>query len=117
MRSGLHARPSQSMASGNDAHTGWMQRLATRWGVSPARVLVILLVFTCTGFTVLFLKRPVVAWITGGEQTLVFSVLYYLLILPVYNLLLLFYGAVFGQFRFFWEFEKRFFGRLFGRGR
>ena len=92
------------MASGNDAHTGWMQRLATRWGVSPARVLVILLVFTCTGFTVLFLKRPVVAWITGGEQTLVFSVLYYLLILPVYNLLLLFYGAVFGQFRFFWDF-------------
>ena len=49
------------MASGDDARNGWMQRLATRWGVSPSRVLVILLVFACTGFTVLFLKRPVVA--------------------------------------------------------
>jgi hypothetical protein len=35
------------------------------------------------------------------------------LILPVYNVLLLFYGAIFGQFRFFWDFEKRFFNRLF----
>lgn len=105
------------MASGDDARNSWMQRLATRWGVSPSRVLVILLVFACTGFTVLFLKRPVVAWITGGEQTVLFSVLYYVLILPVYNALLLFYGALFGQFRFFWEFEKRFFSRLFVRRR
>ena len=44
-----------------------------------------------------------------------FSVLYYVLILPVYNLLLLAYGALFGQFSFFWAFEKRFFDRLRGR--
>ncbi|MBK6628707.1 MAG: prolipoprotein diacylglyceryl transferase [Flavobacteriales bacterium] len=92
-----------------------MDRLAERWKVSPSRVLVILLVFACTGFTVMFLKRPVVAWFTGGEQRAVFTALYYLLILPMYNLLLLAYGALFGQFRFFWDFEKRFFGRLLGR--
>jgi hypothetical protein len=34
------------------------------------------------------------------------------LILPVYNVFLLFYGFVFGQFRFFWNFEKRFFSRF-----
>ncbi len=95
---------------------GWMQRLSDRWGVSPGRVLVILLVFACTGFTVLFLKRPIVAYFSGdGEQPLLFAVLYYILILPVYNVILLIYGALFGQFRFFWEFEKRFFGRIFGR--
>ena len=56
------------------------------------------------------------AYFTGeGEQPLLFTVLYYVLILPVYNLFLLVYGALFGQFRFFWEFEKRFFGRLLGR--
>ena len=93
-----------------------MDRLAKRWKVSPSRVVVILIVFACTGFTVLFLKRPVVAWFTGeGEQPLLFSVLYYILILPVYNAILLVYGFVFGQFRFFWEFEKRFFRRLTGR--
>jgi len=95
---------------------GWMQRLAARWGVSPGRVLIILLVFACTGFTVMFLKWPVVAWASGdGEQPILFTVLYYILILPIYNVLLLIYGAVFGQFRFFWAFEKRFFRRLFGR--
>jgi hypothetical protein len=95
---------------------GWVDRLSKRWGVSPGRVFVILLVFACTGFTVLFLKRPVVAFFAGnGEQPLLFTVLYYVLILPVYNALLLFYGFLFGQFTFFWAFEKRFFGRLLGR--
>lgn len=94
----------------------WRDRLAKRWGVSSARVLIILLVFACTGFTVMFLKRPLVAWASGadGEQPLLFSVLYYVLILPFYNLVLLVYGALLGQFRFFWDFEKRFFGRMFG---
>ncbi|MBX2979035.1 MAG: diacylglyceryl transferase [Flavobacteriales bacterium] len=93
-----------------------MDRLAQRWGVTPSRVLVILLVFACTGFTVLFLKRPVVAYFAGeGEQPLLFSILYYVLILPVYNVILLVYGALFGQFRFFWEFEKRFFRRITGK--
>lgn len=95
--------------------SSWIDRLAVRWKVAPSRVLIILLVFACTGFTVMFLKRPIVAWATGsGEPSAWFSVLYYLLILPFYNLILLVYGALFGQFRFFWAFEKRFFGRLFG---
>lgn len=94
-----------------------MQRLAQHWNVPVSRVLVILLVFACTGFTVMFLKRPLVAWASGEADSppLLFSVLYYILILPLYNVLLLLYGAVFGQFIFFWSFEKRFFARLFGR--
>ncbi len=85
--------------------------------MSPARVGVILLVFALTGFTVMFLKKPMVAWASGdaGDPPLLFTVLYYILILPVYNALLLLYGALFGQFSFFWAFEKRFFARLFGR--
>ena len=103
--------------SGNQgASDGWMDRLGRRWGVSPARVVVILLVFACTGFTVMFLKQPVVAWVTGsGDPSIWFSVAYYVLILPVYNLILLIYGALFGQFQFFWEFEKRFVNRLLGK--
>lgn len=94
----------------------WVARLRERWGVGTGQVFVILLVFACTGFTVLFLKKPVVAFFAGdGEQPLLFSVLYYVLILPVYNAILLVYGFLFGQFRFFWEFEKRFFGRMLGR--
>ena len=117
LMSGSERKPELAapMSADNPERTGWMQRLATRWGVSPSRVIIILIVFACTGFTVMFLKRPVVHFITGGEQTLLFTVLYYLLILPFYNLFLLVYGALFGQFAFFWAFEKRFFRKLFGR--
>jgi hypothetical protein len=105
----------QELGNGGSGN-GWMDRLGRRWGVSPTRVLVILLVFACTGFTVMFLKRPVVTWVSGvGDPSIWFSVAYYLLILPVYNLILLIYGALFGQFQFFWEFEKRFLNRLLGR--
>lgn len=94
----------------------WMGRLARHWGVSTSRAAIILVVFACTGFTIMFLKRPIVGQFTeNGEQPLLFSIAYYVLIFPVYNVVLLVYGAVFGQFRFFWEFEKRFFGRLLGR--
>ena len=96
---------------------GWLQRLAGRWGVGVGRALIILVVFACTGFTVMFLKRPVVAFFTAeeGGTPLLFSILYYILILPFYNVVLLIYGALLGQFRFFWAFEKRFLNRIFGR--
>ena len=94
-----------------------MDKLGKRWGVSASRAGIILLAFACTGFTVMFLKRPLVAWASGadGEQPMLFTIFYYVLILPFYNVVLLFYGALFGQYRFFIAFEKRFFKRLFNR--
>ena len=92
---------------------GWNERLQKRWGVTAPRVILILIVFTFTGFTVMFLKKPIVAYFAGDQgQSLLFSIIYYILILPVYNVLLLIYGFLFGQFTFFWNFEKRFFKRL-----
>lgn len=95
----------------------WIEKLRTKWKVQSVwHVIVILLVFTCTGFTVLFIKKPLLHFLAGSRgDTLLASVLYYLFILPIYNVLLLGYGFIFGQFNFFWEFEKRFFNRLFGK--
>ena len=88
-----------------------------RWKLGSAfQVVVVLIVFACTGFTVLFIKRPILHFLAGDEgDTLTASVIYYLLILPLYNVILLAYGFLFGQFNFFWEFEKRFFNRIFRR--
>lgn len=95
----------------------WLDRLQARWNLkSSFQVFIVLIVFACTGFTVLFLKRPVVSFFTAdGEQNIWFSLAYYILILPIYNIILLFYGFLFGQFRFFWEFEKRMFRRMTGK--
>ncbi len=101
----------------NDAKENWVSRLQRRWNLKSGwQVLIVLLVFACTGFTVLFLKRPLFRWIQADpDYNTLFSVLYYIFILPVYNVILLFYGFVFGQFRFFWEFEKRMFRRMAGK--
>ena len=93
----------------------WIEKLRTKWKVKSVwHVVVILIVFACTGFTILFIKRPLLQFLAGDEgESVVASILYYLFILPIYNVLLLGYGFIFGQFDFFWEFEKRFFNRLF----
>jgi hypothetical protein len=92
----------------------WIDKLRNRWKVESAlQVVIILIVFACTGFTVLLIKRPLFNYMFAeGLVPWWATVLYYVLILPVYNLILLFYGFVFGQFRFFWNFEKRLFARL-----
>ena len=92
----------------------WTERLRERWQLNSIwQVVVVLLVFACTGFTVLFIKKPLLNFFVGeAGSTLSASILYYLLILPLYNVILLLYGFVFGQFKFFWAFEKRFLGRI-----
>ena len=97
--------------------TTWIDRLKYRWNLkSPLQVVIILVVFACTGFTVLFIKKPILQFLAGdaGNSTLA-TILYYLFILPLYNLILLGYGFIFGQFDFFWQFEKRFFQRITSR--
>jgi len=97
----------------------WMEKLRRRWNVNSAwQVVIILVVFACTGFTVLGLKKPVLNLILGeGNESGIAKVLYYIFILPVYNIILLAYGFIFGQFNFFWTFEKRSFNRIFGRSK
>lgn len=97
----------------------FFEKLKERWQLdSLYQVLIVLLVFACTGFTVLFLKKPILGLL--GEEAVAsvwYSILYYILILPLYQGVLLVYAFVFGQFKFFWAFEKRFFnrmGQLFG---
>lgn len=91
-----------------------LENLKKRWHLdSLKQVVVILLVFALTGTTILLLKKPLLIWaFPDGQHPLWFSILYFILILPVYNLFLLVYGALLGQFTFFWEFEKRFVKRL-----
>lgn len=95
----------------------WIEKLKNRWKLKSAwQVVIVLIVFACTGFTILFIKKPLLNFLAGeqGNSTLA-SVLYYIFILPLYNVILLGYGFIFGQFHFFWEFEKRFMERFFSR--
>ncbi|MDH5398710.1 MAG: hypothetical protein OEX02_11215 [Cyclobacteriaceae bacterium] len=98
-----------------DKSPGFLQRMQIRWGLHSARqVIVVLIVFALTGTTVVFLKYPILE--TFAKEKLWWHYLiYYLLILPIYNVILLFYGFVFGEFNFFWSFERKMFDRMFNR--
>ena len=86
----------------------WLQKLQQRWNVKNTwQVIAILLTFIFTGTTVMYLKKPILFSLFGSEIPLWAKVVYYILILPIYNVILLFYGFLLGQFNFFWEFEKK----------
>lgn len=90
----------------------WIEKLKNRWGVKNGwQVLVILLVFACTGFTVMYTKRWVSHWLRI-ESTWAIWLFNILVILPLYQVILLVYGWLFGQFAFFWAFEQKMFRRL-----
>jgi hypothetical protein len=88
-----------------------MPNLKTRWGIaSNFQLAVIIVVFAITGSTAAYLSKPILKWfdITKESTSLwVYYPLYILLILPVYQILLVGIGFLFGQFRFFWAFEKK----------
>ena len=105
------------MSEPQETRSNWSQKLQERWQLrSGWQVVLVLLTFSCTGFSVLFLKEPLYALAGIDAQTPLWwrSLYYCLTVLPVYQLLLLAWGFVFGQFRFFWNFEKRLFSRIFG---
>ncbi|MFN8344983.1 MAG: DUF6787 family protein [Spirosomataceae bacterium] len=90
----------------------WIEKLKNRWGVTTGgQVLIILLVFACTGFTVMYTKRLMVQWLNIGSTWAIWA-FNILVILPLYQIILLIYGWLFGQFRFFWSFEQKMFRRL-----
>jgi hypothetical protein len=92
----------------------WINKLQSRWKTGSAmQVILILLVFTCTGLTVVYLMKPVLKSFFGTIVPVWATVAYYILILPIYNIFLLLYGFAFGQFQFFWNFEKRTMRRIF----
>ena len=94
----------------------WIEKLKARWQVNSAwQVVVILIVFALTGFTVMYGKRWFFKAIGFDETTAWYikMMVWIVLILPIYQVVLLFYGSIFGQFNFFWNFIKRTFGRIF----
>jgi hypothetical protein len=96
----------------------FLGRLQDKWHLKSLwQVIIILIVFALTGFTVLFIKQPIfdLLGITLEKGGFWKTVLYLLFVLPLYQIILLFYGFIFGQFDFFWEKEKQFFRRISGR--
>ena len=88
-----------------------MGNLKQRWNItSNWQLLVIFVVFAVTGSSAAYLSKPILDWVGISKETIslwIYYPLYLILIFPVYQLLLVFFGFIFGQFTFFWAFEKK----------
>lgn len=68
---------------------------------------VIFVVFAITGTTASYLSKPILAWLgitRDNMHPLLYWPLYILIILPVYKVLLVTIGTIFGQHTFFKNF-------------
>lgn len=103
-----------------------MKKLKERWGItSNFQLVIIFFVFAITGSTAVFAAKPLLSFFNLSREQfpeaffwggLVYYFFRIALIFPIYQVLLVVNGWIFGQFKFFWGFEKKMLRRL-GLGR
>lgn len=93
-----------------------MDKLKARWDIEHNwQIIVILIVFAVTGSTASYIGKPILSFLNITTET--FSSFGYwtiriILLFIVYQFLLVFFGWLFGQYKFFWNFEKKMLRRL-----
>ena len=90
--------------------------LKKKWGIiSNFQLVIIFIVFGITGTLSAKFAEPILNFIGINEQFFksiflgeyIYWIMRILIIFPIYQILLLFFGALFFQFSFFWNFEKK----------
>lgn len=92
------------------------QKLKERWDIeSDRQVVVILIVFSLTGFSFLFVHSWIdqLLGITKEDPFWLKLIVFIIVLLPLYNVLLLIWGILLGQGKFFRSFIVKFFSRIF----
>tara|TARA_Y100000766_G_C18638806_1_gene474507 strand:+ start:78 stop:398 length:321 start_codon:yes stop_codon:yes gene_type:complete len=93
-----------------------INKFKNKWGIkSNFQLAIIFLVFGITGSASVFLGEPLLSYLNINEELFIdfylgkyiFIFIKIILIFPLYQILLLIFGAIFFQFTFFWNLEKQ----------
>lgn len=88
-----------------------MMDFKERWNInSNWQIFVIILVFAITGSAAAMISKPILHELGISKEThhiLPYILLYIIVLFPIYQILLVSIGFLFGQFKFFWAFEKK----------
>ena len=78
------------------------------------QLVIVFLVFSITGSLSVVLGEPVINFFfeDGFENNLYFWITRIIIIFPLYQILLIIIGTIFGEFRYFWRIEKKILMRL-----
>ncbi len=94
----------------------FFKKLENKWVVNYRwEIIRIFIVFAVTGSSSLLVSRPLIAFLGITKENLnvvVYWILFVAICLICYQILLVSFGWLFGQFQFFWAFEKKMLGRL-----
>lgn len=97
-----------------------LEHLKQKWNVSGSQFFLILCVFAITGLTTAYLTRQVTGWLHLSRGNPWYWILKLGVLIFGYQVLILLISIPFGQFKFFWNYEKkilRALGRLFRKKR
>ena len=96
------------------------KKLENKWIVNYRwEIIRIFIVFAVTGSSSLLVSRPIIVFLGITKQNLnvfIYWILFVFISLICYQILLVAFGWLFGQFQFFWAFEKKMLSR-FGLGK
>lgn len=88
----------------------YFDRLKTKWNIqSNFQLAIVLVVFAITGSASLWVAKPALKWIGLSDDVnpWIRIPLRIILILPLYQVMLLVIGSLFGQFHFFLNLQKK----------
>jgi len=92
------------------------KKLENKWVVDHRwEIIRIFIVFAVTGSSSLVVSRPIIAFLGITKENLnvfVYWILFVVVGLICYQVLLVVFGWLFGQFQFFWAFEKKMLSRF-----
>jgi hypothetical protein len=98
-----------------------LKKLKQKWGIkSNFQLFIIFVVFGITGSASVQLGKPFLSLLNISPElfssiplgNILYFILRLIIIFPIYQILLIFFGAIFFQFKFFWEFEKKILRRM-----
>ncbi|WP_410529916.1 DUF6787 family protein [Tamlana sp. s12] len=94
----------------------FVNKLKERWDIEHNwEVIVILVVFSITGSTASFIGKPILNYLHITSENLGsfgYWTIRILLLFVMYQFMLVFFGWLFGQYKFFWNFEKKMLRRI-----
>jgi phosphoribosylglycinamide formyltransferase-1 len=87
-------------------------RLKQKWNVNGTQLILILCVFAVTGTTTAWLTRQVTLWLQLDASSFWYWAIKIGILLFGYQILILLFAIPFGQFNFFWNYEKKILQRM-----
>lgn len=91
-------------------------RLQKKWGVSGIRFVLIFCVFAFGGSLTGFVAKKLMP-LTGIDKPVIYWITYILIVTLLWPLCILVVSLPFGQFRFFWDYEKKLLRFLTGKNK